>query len=212
MAMVPIKALGILLLGGALCASADDAGKAAAKAYSRAGKPADARTPSKTPAPSPVSAMAQAALPGPGRMQVEEPAAVASASEARASRAWQKNHAKGLTDAQRAAFRERKDKMEGMIALIKAKRKALRDAKPDERAALARELHSLILERDAAPATVAATVRMENLEAAGKEAESAAEAGAAEARDNAEAKSLRREEIRARQLERLMQRKSKEEE
>jgi hypothetical protein len=85
---------------------------------------------------------------GSGRMQVEEPKAAAPMGTAKESRNWQKNHARGLTEAQKQAFRERKEKMEGMIAVIKEKRKALRDAKPEERAILARELHSLILEKD----------------------------------------------------------------
>ncbi len=96
-----------------------------------------------------------------GRMQVEEPKAAAPMSPARESKAWQKSHSRGLTDAQKKAFRERKESMEGMIAVIKEKRKALRDAKPEERAALARELHSLILEKDPAaisPASPASTV------------------------------------------------------
>jgi hypothetical protein len=85
---------------------------------------------------------------GSGRMQVEEPKASVSMGTAKESRNWQKTHARGLTEVQKQAFRERKEKMEGLIAVIKEKRKALRDAKPEERAVLARELHSLILEKD----------------------------------------------------------------
>jgi hypothetical protein len=85
---------------------------------------------------------------GSGRMQVEEPNAAVSMGTAKESRNWQKTHARGLTEVQKQAFRERKEKMEGLIAVIKEKRKALRDAKPEERAVLARELHSLILEKD----------------------------------------------------------------
>lgn len=92
-----------------------------------------------------------------GRMQVEEPKAAAPMSPARESKAWQKSHSRGLTDAQKKAFRERKENMEGMISVIKEKRKALRDAKPEERAALARELHSLILEKDPAAVPSAST-------------------------------------------------------
>jgi hypothetical protein len=103
--------------------------------------------------------------PGPGRMQVEEPNGSAPMGSARESKAWQKNHARGLTDAQKQAFRERKESMEGMIAVIKEKRKAMRDAKPEERAALARELHSLILEKDAGSGpsvTASARLGMDN--------------------------------------------------
>lgn len=92
-----------------------------------------------------------------GRMQVEEPKAAAPMSPARESKAWQKSHSRGLTEAQKKAFRERKESMESMIAIIKEKRKALRDAKPEERAALARELHSLILEKDPAANSSAST-------------------------------------------------------
>jgi hypothetical protein len=97
------------------------------------------------------------ARPGSGRMQVEEPKAAVSIGTAKESRNWQKNHARGLTEVQKQAFRERKEKMEGMIAVIKEKRKALRDAKPEERAVLARELHSLILEKDPDAANSGAT-------------------------------------------------------
>ncbi|GEM_PF-5178870 len=93
------------------------------------------------------------AAPGPGRMQVEEPKSSAPMGSAKESKAWQKNHARGLTEDQKKAFRERKEKMEAMITVIKEKRKAMRDAKPEERAALARELHSLILEKDPAAGT-----------------------------------------------------------
>jgi hypothetical protein len=130
-----------LALAGGVSADADAvaAGSAKAKPAQTAKKPAKAAT-----------GVAKAA-PGPGRMQVEEPKASAPMTSARESKAWQKNHARaGLTDAQKQAFRERKQKMEGMIAVIKEKRKALSNAKPEERAALARELHSLILEKDPA--------------------------------------------------------------
>lgn len=82
--------------------------------------------------------------PGSGRMQVEEPKSAAPMSPGRESKAWQKNHSRGLTDAQKKAFRERKENMEGMIAVIKEKRKALRDAKPEERAALALDRKSVV--------------------------------------------------------------------
>ncbi|HKP95706.1 MAG TPA: hypothetical protein VJ385_08110 [Fibrobacteria bacterium] len=98
------------------------------------------------------------AAPGAGKMQVEEPKAAAPLGSARESKAWQKNHARGLTEAQRQAFRDRKEKMEGMIAVIKEKRMALASAKPEERAAIARELHTLMLEKD--PVSGSATARV----------------------------------------------------
>jgi hypothetical protein len=114
------------------------------------------------------------AAPGPGRMQVDEPKTAAPMGTARESKAWQKkNAARGLTDNQKQAFRERKEKMEGMISVIKEKRMAMRDAKPEDRAALARELHSLILEKDGgASVTAAARVGKEGaLDAKLREAE-----------------------------------------
>ena len=66
MATVRNQVLGIILLAGALVASADESGKAAAKANARgAGKGVTAKS-------SPIA-------PGPGRMQVEEPKADAAA-------------------------------------------------------------------------------------------------------------------------------------
>jgi hypothetical protein len=188
MATVRNQVLGIILLAGALVASADESGKAAAKANARgAGKGVTAKS-------SPIA-------PGPGRMQVEEPKADAAAPDAKASKTWQKTHAKGgLTEAQKQAFRDRKEKMEGMIAVIKAKRKALHDAKPEERAALARELHSLILERDSDPAGATAAARVETQKDA-KPAASPADARKAEA----EAQAKQREEYRKQQLEKFRQ-------
>jgi len=202
MAMDTLKTIGALLFAGAVAAFADDAGRAAAKGYAHVGaKSATAKTASARP---------QDSAPGPGRMQVEEPAAAARDTNAQTSKAWQKSHAKGLTDAQKAAFRERKEKMEGMVALIKAKRKALQDAKPEERAALARELHSLILEKDPDPSAVASatTARVEdktNAPATDAEPDKSSEkAKASESQDQ------RREEIRARKMERIRRMKAKE--
>jgi hypothetical protein len=90
------------------------------------------------------------AKPAAGQMQVEEPslaAVPAPERDAKISKA-QRNRARGLTAEQKQAFRERKEKMQEMITLITEKRRALQAAKPEERAALARELHSLILEKD----------------------------------------------------------------
>ncbi|MDB5106898.1 MAG: hypothetical protein JWP91_4587 [Fibrobacteres bacterium] len=153
------------------------------------------------------------AAPGPGRMQVEEPKASAPMGSARESKAWQKNHARGLTDAQKQAFRERKEKMEGMIAVIKEKRKALRDAKPEERAALARELHSLILEKDpGAETAVTAAARVSadkqaavEAKAVDKDAEKMKEAAEIRAKqiEAYQAQLKRQEELRKQQLEKL---------
>jgi hypothetical protein len=201
MAMGSFTVLGIFLMGAALAVPADEAGRAAAKGYLHEGaKPASGKA---------APAHTQDSAPGPGRMQVEEPSTAASDPDARDSKAWQKSHAKGLTDAQKAAFRERKEKMEGMIALIKAKRKALRDAKPGERAALARELHSLILEKDSDPSQVAsaAALRPGELEApVPVPAEVQKEVPGQRA---SEAQSQRREEIRERQKEHLKKLKAK---
>ncbi len=197
MAMASYTVLGIVLLGAALAVPADEAGRAAAKGYLHEGtKPAPGKA---------APAHFQDSAPGPGRMQVEEPSSAASDPDARDSKAWQKSHAKGLTDAQKTAFRERKEKMEGMIALIKAKRKALRDAKPGERAALARELHSLILEKDSDPSQVAsaAAVRPGDLEVPVPVPAEVPNQRASEVQ------SQRREEIRERQKEHLKKLKSK---
>src|SRR4051794_24937694 len=124
MVMGSLKVIGAFLIAGAFPALADDAGRAAAKGYAHLG----AKSGTAKAAP----ARPQDSAPGPGRMQVEEPAtAAARDTNAQSSKAWQKSHAKGLTDEQKAAFRERKEKMEGMVSLIKAKRKALQDAKPE---------------------------------------------------------------------------------
>ena len=140
-------------------------------AYAADGGAADAASKNAKASPSHVSHKASKAAagsvneapvaPGPGRMQVEEPKTAAPVASARESKAWQKNHARGLTDAQKQAFRDRKEKMESMIAIIKEKRKAMASAKPEERAAIARELHTLILDKDPGTASVgSATARV----------------------------------------------------
>jgi hypothetical protein len=212
MGTVPLKKLGAFLLAGALPLLADDAGKAAAKAYAHTASKRAAAATAKPALPKAAASARQAEnAPGPGRMQVEEPSEIAGPG-ANASRAWQKSHPKGLTDAQRSAFRERKEKMEGMIALIKAKRQALREAKPEERAALARELHILILEKDGkdgeTPAVATATA------AARLDAKAAPETEAGtETQLSAEAQAQRQEELREREKsERRKARKAKAEE
>jgi hypothetical protein len=200
MSTVLLKILGVSLLAGALPLRADEAGKAAAKGYAHAAaKPASASPRSPAAKENGAAARPSEALPGAGRMQVEEPAAAAQPG-ANESKAWQKSHPKGLTDAQKTAFRERKEKMEGMIALIKAKRQALRDAKPEERAAIARELHVLILEKDGEPATVTtAAARVEDKSASESEVGTRKQTEAQAASD---AQAQRREELRERQSER----------
>src|SRR5690606_35930539 len=82
----------------------------------------------------------------PEKMQVAEPKAGGALAADGGSRAWRLSHSQGLTQEQKRAFRERKDQMQEMMALIKEKRMAMRDAEPGKRAVLARELHNLILE------------------------------------------------------------------
>lgn len=129
------------------------------------------------------------------RMQVVEPGKSAPPSVARPSKAWQKIQAKGLTDEQKQAFRERKEGMETLIAVIKDKRKALHAAKPEDRAVLARELHSLILERDEGAGTASARVE-------GVEADETKAADPSDAAAKVDGRALRQEEYR-RQLEQI---------
>jgi hypothetical protein len=208
MSTVPLKILGVFLLAGAMPLLADDAGRAAAKTYAHASPKASAAS-AKSPAARETGAAARAAdaAPGAGRMQVEEPAAAAQPGP-NASKAWQKSHPKGLTEEQKTAFRERKEKMEGMISLIKAKRQALREAKPEERAAIARELHVLILEKDGEPATVTtAAARVDDKSSPESEVGTRKQA---EAKAASDAQAQRREELRERQSERRKARTSKE--
>jgi hypothetical protein len=87
--------------------------------------------------------------PSPARMQVEEPKASPAGTASKGQpKAKQSARARALTESQKQAFRERKEKMEGMIAVIKQKREAMAMAKPEERAAIAHELHNLMLEKD----------------------------------------------------------------
>ena len=175
MATVRIKTIGAWILMGAMAVCAEDAGK-------------------------PPGVAAKAA-PVTGKMQVEEPKASAPMASAKASKAWQKSHAKGLTDSQKAAFKERKESMTAMITVIQAKRKAIHDAKPEERAALARELHSLILEKDGEGTTsVTVAARVEATATKEKPAVSAKTDQNAETRRQAQ----RREEYR-KQMEKLRQ-------
>lgn len=98
--------------------------------------------------------------PAPAAMAVDEPAPAAEPTPASESKAWQRKHSRGLTEEQKAAFRDRKAKMESLIAVIQAKRKAMRDAKPEERAAIARELHTLMLENAGDQGNTGVTARV----------------------------------------------------
>jgi hypothetical protein len=167
LALAGLLGIGTVLADGNVSSSKPKTA-AAAKAVPKSAKPADKKATGKSDA-----GKVQA---DPGRMQVEEPDASsfrktpAPAGAARESKAWQKSHARGgLTEAQKQAFRERKEKMEGWITVIKEKRKALAAAKPEERAAIARELHTLMLEKDPgnAPVGVAARVSADNASAPG---------------------------------------------
>lgn len=108
------------------------------------------------------------AVRGSGKMHVEEPLAGKAINPDLESKAWQRSHAQGLTAEQKLAFRERKDKMGEMIALIKEKRMAMAVANPDERAVLARELHTLILEKDPETQDAAASARTNTGNGSGK--------------------------------------------
>ena len=188
MATVVFKSLSVWLLAGVVAVCADDAAKPA-----RAAVKAQSKTVTTKTAPATVKAAA-------GKMQVEEPKAGAPINDARESKAWQKTHAKGLTDEQKAAFRDRKVGMEAMITVIKAKRKALHDAKPEDRAALARELHSLILEKDGeGTASVTAAARVEG------KAKEEKPAIAPKTGESAESQRAQRREEYRKQMEKLRQ-------
>ncbi len=129
----PILVWAALLAGGSAYAAGQELYAAAKSgAYAPYGIPA-----SKAYS-DPVSGLA-------GPMQVEEPISAPSLNDKITD---PHIRAKGLSERQKEAFRKRKEKMQEMMALIKAKRSALQNAKPEERAALARELHNLILEKN----------------------------------------------------------------
>jgi hypothetical protein len=202
LALAGLLGIGTVLADGNVSSSKPKA-TAAPKAVQKSAKPADKKASSKADAK-------QEAVPG--GMQVEEPDAssfrktAAPASAARESKAWQKSHARGgLTEAQKQAFRERKEKMEGWIAVIKEKRKALAAAKPEERAAIARELHTLMLEKDPGNAAgVAARVSADNASASGDKQDGlGADGPNSVKKDDAQKQSdARKEEVRKIQSER----------
>jgi hypothetical protein len=196
------------VLAGAVSAFAEDAAKAAPKpavnavtmqAMQSGAKPVSAKAATKAKG---------GKVAGQGRMQVEVPKATAPRSDASDSKAWQKTHAKGLTEDQKKAFRDRKEGMETLITVIKAKRKALHEAKPEDRAALARELHSLILEKDGVGATAVARVEVPAAKDANsvQAAQTVPKAGVA---SKAEERAARREEYRKQQVEKYKQWKGK---
>lgn len=201
--------MGACVLAGALSAIADDAVKPALKPASKTVTIQATRGAGAGPkviAAKSVPAKTPAAKAGSGRMQVEEPKASAPVSDARASKEWQKSHAKGLTEEQKKAFRDRKEGMETLITVIKAKRKALHDAKPGERAALTRELHSLILEKDEGAAATAAARVEASAGASGKDTKEVKSAPVPDAAaDQAADRAARREEYRRQQLEKMKQ-------
>lgn len=85
----------------------------------------------------------------PGPMQVEEPALDAPKPPIQPERdqeSWTARSS-GLTDDQREALKARQERMDDMVALIRQKRRAIKEARPQDREALAQELHNLILEK-----------------------------------------------------------------
>ena len=193
MATVLFKTLSVWLLAGVVAVCADDAAKPVRAAVKAQGKAVTIKAAPSKAAPGAVKTAA-------GKMQVEEPKTSAPLNDARESKAWQKTHAKGLTEEQKTAFRDRKVNMEAMITVIKAKRKALQNAKPEDRAALARELHSLILEKDGeGSASVTAAARVEGQTKEEKPALAAKPGESAESQ-----RAQRREEYR-KQMEKLRQ-------
>ncbi len=93
---------------------------------------------------------ASTALAGPGPMQVEEPGLGRSNPPIEPEKdqaAWKERKSASLTPEQKAALKNRQQTMRDMMLLIQQKRRALREARPEDRQALARELHNLILEK-----------------------------------------------------------------
>lgn len=87
---------------------------------------------------------------GPGPMQVEEPSVGGGRPPIQPEKdqeSWTARKNASLTPAQQAALKARQETMKDMMALIQQKRRALRDARPEDREALAQELHNLIIEK-----------------------------------------------------------------
>jgi hypothetical protein len=98
-----------------------------------------------------------------GPMQVDQPSVKSSPTRTTKALKAKRAPARGLTAEQKLAFRVRKEKMQSMIALINEKRRAMEAAKPNERAALARELHSMILEREPTSGSINTHARVSSL-------------------------------------------------
>lgn len=93
---------------------------------------------------------ASPAVAGPGPMQVEEPELKGPKPPIQPEKdqaSWKDKRSASLTPTQKAAHQARQETMKDMVALIKQKRRALKDARPEDREALALELHNLILEK-----------------------------------------------------------------
>lgn len=93
--------------------------------------------------------VATTASAAPGSMRVEEPSANAARppiEPEKDKQAWKSKRGANLTDEQKAALKARQETMKDMMLLIQQKRRAIRAARPEEREALALELHNLILE------------------------------------------------------------------
>jgi hypothetical protein len=87
---------------------------------------------------------------GPGPMQVEEPVSKAAQPPIQPEKdqaGWKAGKSASLTASQKAALKARQETMKDMVALIQQKRRAIKEARPEERQALALELHNLILEQ-----------------------------------------------------------------
>lgn len=96
-----------------------------------------------------VSAIAPAYA-GPGPMQVEEPAvrgAQPPIQPEKEQASWKARKKAGLTPDQQASLKARQQTMKDMMVLIQQKRRALQEARPEDRQALAAELHGLIIEK-----------------------------------------------------------------
>lgn len=89
-------------------------------------------------------------LAGPVPMQVEEPKTVGAQPPIQPEKdqaGWKSRKNASLTASQKAALKARQDTMKDMMAMIQQKRRAIREAHPEQRQALAQELHELILEQ-----------------------------------------------------------------
>lgn len=110
----------------------------------------------------------------PGSMQVEEPVLGGPKPPVQPEidqKAWTSKPQADLTDEQQASLKARQETMKDMVALIQKKRLAIRDARPEQREALALELHNLILEKGQAEHGSGQDVHLEVREARDKAAD-----------------------------------------